>query len=325
MQDMMNQPCDLPDPDLVLLALWHSAVRSAVSVYALVGWDANIRGMLGLSDESAREVGQERGWVNPPDYIEWRAYRHHFEHVVEFETVSFPMREALPKVNPHHRYGLDETYMGNGEEYGFRTLPDDNAVKRFEQFVYGLGHAIHDWYRQERQKADKEAEEWFDPLKVQERKSDHVPFRVDDAITHCAPRLVERLLTRLTRDIVLGAASSRSLAGFRYEIKRAIRRTGALEARFKLDWLNMEPDTHAIVLLNWQDCVEARLEALDKWMRDAGGGSKSKAYQYTVDMDRYFEILADVYAERDVRLDHFITFCYNEFTRPITSRLHNET
>lgn len=295
----MNQPCDLPDPDLVLLALWHAAVRSAVSVHALVGWKANIRGMRGWSDETARTIGQERGWEDSPDFMEWRSLRHHIEHVVKWETVSFPIRYALPMVDPAK--GVPKAYIGDGDEYNFKSVPDANAIKRFEQFLYGLGNAVDDWYRKAREKADEEAEEWFKPEEIEKRRSRHIPFSVSDRFTHCPPRQVEKWLTGLTRDVSLGRASSRYMAGYRYEIMKTIRESGALMARFKLDHLNADLSSGELALSRWSRYVEARLEALDVWMKEAGGGSPSKVMRYTPDRDRYFDILADVCAKHRVR------------------------
>lgn len=316
MKELKNDPTKLPaveGGDISLLALWHDAVNTAVSVYYLVGWDADLHRIWGVPDDVSWLFAQEKGWQADPDFGQWVGMRLHLTHILQWESVDFPLREALPVAYPPRGSGWDKRYIHTSN---FDKIPDEGAIKRFDQFLSGLVQAIFDWRANARAEADKEAAEWFNLAKVQDRKSKHQPFRVSDAITHCEPRLVEKLLTELTRDIAWGRGSTRHLATYRYAIKKAIRRTGALEARFRLEWLNAQPNSREMVLLNWQDYVEARLEALHRWMVDAGGGPTSNVMQYSPKKTRYFEILANVYAERHIRLDKFITFCYNEFTRP---------
>ena len=301
MKELMEKPgkmVDIEDAGIALLALWHDAVNTSVSVYYLIGWDANLHRMWGVPDDVAWLFAQERGWPDAPDFGEWVAMRLHLTHILQRETTYFPLRETLPVAYPPKGSGWEKRYIHTSN---FQAIPDDATIKRFDQFLTGLVPAVFDWYTKAKAEADKEAEEWFEPEEMKKRRSKYTPFSVSDRFTHCPPRQVEKRLIELTRDVSSGRASSRYMAGYRYVIKKAIRESGALMARFKLDHLNADLSSRELALSRWSRYVEARLEALDLWMKEAGGGSTSKVMQYTPDRDRYFDILADVCAKHRVR------------------------
>lgn len=141
--------------DRPLLALWHEAVNTAVSVHALIGWHANIRGAPGFKDEDVHDLAQRWGWSDTPDFLEWRALRHNLQHILERETVNLPMRQAYPYVKPHKSEGIERTYIGSTALYDFYALPSPEVLRRFDQYVNGLYAALADWATKERRKADQ--------------------------------------------------------------------------------------------------------------------------------------------------------------------------
>ena len=141
--------------DRPLLALWHEAVNTAVSVHALIGWHANIRGAPGFKDEDVYGLARHCGWSDTPNFVAWRALRHHLQHVLDRETVNLPMRQAYPYVHPRKVDGIERTYIGSNAFYDFNALPSPDVLRLFDQYVNGLYAALADWDRKERRKADQ--------------------------------------------------------------------------------------------------------------------------------------------------------------------------
>lgn len=261
----------LPDSDLTLQAMWHDAVNTAVSVYDLVGFDAEISGVFGLPDDLAQKFAQEKGWDDNPDFREWRAMRHHNSHVLRRETSSFPMRQTLPVVNPSERHRITKWYIADDN---FDELPDKDATKRFEQFVEGLFAAVRDWYGDKVAEANKEATQWFSRAAVKKRKADHKPFMVFDTAGPDEAAIrghMERLLMDLRRDIQSAQCTSHKVAAYKHELRRALRAFGIHETRFKVERLNIAPSESEMERSQWARHIEAQLEALNYWVKDGGG------------------------------------------------------
>ena len=300
MQEMLDQPSRLPDDcDVVVLALWHDAVNTAVGVYELIKWqDDTIRGSIGIDEDTFQILARKHGWSTNPDFDEWRGLRHHQAHVLRRETVSFPFRRTLPVVNPpRERKDLSKIYI---DDYNFHDLPGDEAIKRFDQFSHGLAKAVNDWYDREVAEADEEARHWFHRKRVDERKSNPPPPRLVESNTDTPREIIEKLLVDLTDEIRWGFATSRRVAQVRYEIRKEIKY--ALQGiRFKVDRLNADLNSEEAALVQWARDINTRVDALNTWMKDAGGGSPSEMMTYEADLTRYHDILDGLRAGRPVR------------------------
>lgn len=302
LQEMLDQQPKLPvDGDLVALALWHDAVNTAVSVYELIEWrDDTIRGSIGMSDGAANGFAHAQGWDDAPVFDEWRVERHHLAHVLRRKTISFPLRRTLPVAHPpgKNKGKLRHVYIS---DFNFQELPDRDAIKRFDQFSNGLEKAVIDWHNRENAKADAEAKRWFEKETVQKRKSMPMPDRVVEAHIDTPQKIVAQLLAELTDHIRVAFATSRLVAQYRYEIKKELKLALGL-VKFKTDWLNAQLDSEEEALVQWAYDSYYRVEALNRLMKEAGGGSPTQMMKYEVDMARYDTVLEEVRAERSGRL-----------------------